>query len=353
MRKIMSLLLVFVLLLSVSTVAAYAAEGDLVDIASSANEYSILVSALQEAELVVALQGDGPFTVFAPTNKAFFNLLTALDITAGELLEHPQLDEILLYHVVPGKVMSTDLINGTDATTLQGEDLRIYLQNGVMINSSTVTSADIEATNGVIHEIDSVLLPQSFVFVKTVEPVDPVEPAKKDVVDIALGNKDFSMLVSLLTKADLVGTLQSDGPFTVFAPTNQAFEKLLKELDISASELMEQPDLAKILLYHVVLGDVMSTDLINGMEATTANGNTVTFDLINGVKVNESNIINADIDASNGVVHVIDEVLVPLDFQLQAVDMVEEIPQTGDMGLLPYMLIGVFGLAGYAAVNKK
>lgn len=293
------LLFVMVFMLAFSIAPAYAAEGDIVDVASGIEDFSILVSALQEASLVEALQGEGPFTVFAPTNDAFVTLLNDLNISAEDLLSHPQLSEVLLYHVVSGKVMSTDLSDGLNAPTLQGENVSFDLMEGVKVNSSMVTTADVETTNGVIHIIDKVLVPSSF---KLVQGPD------MSIVDIALGNQDFSMLVSLLQQANLVETLQGEGPFTVFAPTNQAFEKLLGDLNISASELMAQPDLSKVLLYHVVPGKVMSTDLSNGMKAPTASGSDLTINLENGVMVNSSKVISADIEATNGVVHVIDSI---------------------------------------------
>lgn len=342
MKKVMSMIMVLVL--SLAMVPSFSAEGDIVDIASSNEDFSVLVAALQEAELVSALQGEGPFTVFAPTDAAFTKLLEALDITAADLLAHPQLSDVLLYHVVSGEVMSTDLSDGMAATTLQGEDLMIDLSDGVKINESMVTSADLEATNGVIHVIDTVLVPEAFKL--------EVE-AEMDIVDIALGNEDFSILVAALQEADLVETLQGEGPFTVFAPTNQAFEELLSALDITAAELLEQPDLAKVLLYHVVSGEVMSTDLSDGLMADTINGESITFDLSDGVKVNDSMVVSADLDASNGVIHVIDSVLVPAGFALQDVDMTEDMPQTGDAGLLPYAIIGIMSLGGYSLVNRK
>jgi len=342
MKRTMSL--VMILVLSLAMVPSFSAEGDIVDIASGNEAFSVLVAALQEAELVTALQGEGPFTVFAPTDEAFTKLLGALDITAADLLAHPQLSEVLLYHVVSGKVMSTDLSDGMAATTLQGEDLLVDLSDGVKINASVVTSADLEATNGVIHVIDTVLVPEAFKL---------EVPEEKDIVDIALGNEDFSILVAALQEAGLVETLQGEGPFTVFAPTNAAFEKLLGALDISAAELLEQPDLSKVLLYHVVSGKVMSTDLSDGLTAATINGNSITFDLSDGVKVNESMVLSADLEGSNGVIHVIDTVLVPSDFTLQNVSMDEEIPKTGDVGLLPYAFIGIMSLGGYALMKRK
>lgn len=156
------------------------------------------------------------------------------------------------------------------------------------------------------------------------------EEPSKDIVETALGNEDFSILVSALQKAGLVETLKGDGPFTVFAPTNAAFEELLNELDITAEELLAQPDLANVLTYHVVSGKVMAADLTDGMEADTVNGETLTFDLSGDPMVNESMISTTDIEATNGVIHVVDSVLVPSNFTLQEVDMEEEtVAQTG------------------------
>jgi len=345
MKRLMSLLMSLVLLIGIG-VPAFSADKDIVEIAVGNEDFSILVAALQKAELVGALQGEGPFTVFAPTNAAFEKLLASLGITAEDLLNHPQLKEVLLYHVVSGQVLSTDLSNGMTAPTLSGENIKVDLTNGVKINSSSVTTADVMATNGVIHIIDSVLVPSTF----KLNP-EPAVPAT--VVDVALSNSDFSILVAALQKADLVGALQGEGPFTVFAPTNAAFEKLLAALNISASDLLNQPDLAKVLLYHVVSGKVMSTDLSNGLEAATLNGEKVKFDLSSGVKVNQSGVTAADIEAGNGVIHVIDTVLVPQNFTYQAVEDHNDIPKTGSAGLTPFVIAGIMTLAGAGMMRKR
>lgn len=145
----------------------------------------------------------------------------------------------------------------------------------------------------------------------------PAAETGKDIVDIALGNEDFSILVAALQEAKLVETLQGEGPFTVFAPTNAAFEQLLMDLNITAEELLAQPDLAKVLTYHVVAGKVMSADLVDGMEVDTVNGQKITVNLSDGVMINDATVTTADIEATNGVIHVIDKVLVPDDFKLQ------------------------------------
>ncbi|MGO1918435.1 MAG: fasciclin domain-containing protein [Alkalibacterium gilvum] len=169
---------------------------------------------------------------------------------------------------------------------------------------------------------------------------------EQDIVEIALGNENFSILVSALQRADLVETLQGDGPFTVFAPTNQAFMDLLEALDVTAEELLAQPDLANALTYHVVPGKVLAGDLTDGLEADTVNGQAVTFDLSGDPMVNDSMIVDTDIEASNGVVHVIDKILVPDNFELQEVDMEEDdVPETG----IESSSILLFGMISAAA----
>ena len=176
----------------------------------------------------------------------------------------------------------------------------------------------------------------------------------KDIVDTAVGNSDFSILVSALQKAGLVDTLKGTGPFTVFAPTNAAFEKLLNDLDITAAELLAQPDLAKVLTYHVVPGKVLSTDLTNGLEAATVNGEKVKFDLTSGAMVNKSKITTADLQATNGVIHVIDTVLVPSNFTLQEVDLDEDdVADTGIPAAFPFLVPMLLTAGAALLVFKK
>lgn len=350
LKRISALVAVFMLSMTVSAFAD--GHEDIVDIAAGNPDFSILVAALTEADLVGALKGEGPFTVFAPTDAAFGDLLAALDITAEDLLGHPQLGEVLLYHVVSGDIRSTDLVDGSTAPTLlEGQSIDIGVGDGVTINDANVTAADIVASNGVIHVIDKVLVPSTFVLA----PEEEEEEEALDIVGIAVGNPDFSILVAALQRADLVGALQGEGPFTVFAPTNAAFEKLLAALDISAAELLAQPDLSKVLLYHVIAGEVLAGALENGMEAPTLNGESVTFDLSGDVpKVNESGIVATDIMATNGVIHVIDTVLVPSDFELQDVDMEEEeVTQTGIPAAFPFLIPMALTAGAALLVFKK
>ena len=310
MKKTMKFLAIIMMSLVLIPGASVAAqEQDIVAIAAGSEDFTILTAALETAGLTEALQGEGPFTVFAPTDAAFENLLSALSISAEDLLAQPQLADVLLYHVVAGQVMSGDLQNGMTAETLGGQMITVDLSEGVKINTSAVITADIKASNGVIHVIDTVLIPETFQLASATAPLP-------SIVDIAVSNPDFSILVSALAKAELVEALQGEGPFTVFAPTNAAFEALLGELGITAEELLGQPQLADVLLYHVVSGAVLSTDLQNGMTAETLGGQTITVDLTDGVKINSSAVEIADIQASNGVIHVIDSVLIPETFEL-------------------------------------
>lgn len=310
MKKTMIFLAIIMMSLVLIPGASVAAqEQDIVAIAAGSEDFTILTAALETARLTEALQGEGPFTVFAPTDAAFENLLSALSISAEDLLAQPQLADVLLYHVVAGSVMSGDLQNGMTAETLGGQMITVDLSEGVKINTSAVITADIKASNGVIHVIDTVLIPETFQLASATAPLP-------SIVDIAVSNPDFSILVAALAKAELVEALQAEGPFTVFAPTNAAFEALLGELGITAEELLGQPQLADVLLYHVVSGAVLSTDLQNGMTAETLGGQSITVDLTDGVKINKSAVEIADIQASNGVIHVIDSVLIPETFEL-------------------------------------
>lgn len=192
------------------------------------------------------------------------------------------------------------------------------------------------ASNGVIHVIDKVLVPEAF----SIE--------FDTVVDIALSDDNFSILVAALQKAGLVDALKGAGPFTVFAPTNAAFEALLAKLDITAEELLSQSNLSKVLLYHVVPGLVKAENITNGLVAETLNaGNSLTFTL-GSVFINETTeVVTADLLALNGVVHVIDEVLVPANFALD-----DPIPPTNDDNLMVWMgLLLALGF-GFVIVSR-
>jgi uncharacterized surface protein with fasciclin (FAS1) repeats len=266
------------------------------DIISGSDVHNTLEAGLVAAGLDQDLTLGGPFTVFAPTDAAF-DLLPAGVLDA--LLADPSgdLTSILLYHVLSGTVLSTDLSDGQTATTLLGEDITVTINGaGVFINDAQVIIADLVADNGVVHVIDAILMPT---------------PESNTVVDIIVNSPDHNTLEAAVIAAGLVEALSAEGPFTVFAPTDAAFN-LLPAGTIDA--LLADPTglLTEILFYHVVSGTALSTDLSDQQEIVTLNGLSVTVTINgSGVFINDAQVIVADIIADNGVVHVIDAVLIP------------------------------------------
>ena len=260
------------------------------------SNYEELEELLDAADLTGVLSGNGPFTVFAPNNAA----VTAAADAVGSLSDAER-RAVLLYHVLNGSQLSAADIN--EGVTVvrngymgpNGEVVLLVRKDGssVFVNGSSVVEADIEATNGVIHGIDQVLLPPN-------------------VVEIAQILPNFSSLVGALTQADgdLVSALSADGPFTVFAPNDAAFMQTATG-DLSSAQL------ANVLQYHVVSGNVLSSDLMDGMTVTTLQGGTLTVN-VNGEAVtiidengNTRRVVNANLQGTNGVVHEIDGVLLP------------------------------------------
>ena len=321
-----------------------------VDIVVDSEDHTVLEAAVVEAGLVETLQGEGPFTVFAPTDAAFTALLTALGVEAADLLGLPQLGDILTYHVAGVEAMSTDLSDGQMVTTVNGQDVTISIMGDtVMINgSATVTVANIDATNGVVHVIDAVLVPAiitgctdmmacNYSLVANTDDQSCVLPGDMcddgddatvndmvgddcmcagipaTVVDIVVNSEDHTLLEAAVGAANLVDVLSAEGPFTVFAPTDAAIAALVEALEITAEDLLALPDLGEILQYHVVAGAAMSGDLSDGQEIETLLGEnvTVTIDMDMNVFINNAQVTVADIEAGNGVVHVIDAVLLP------------------------------------------
>ncbi len=291
------------------TVNPVAVSATVVDIIVDSPDHTLLEAAVGAAGLVDALSGEGPFTVFAPTDAAITALTAALGITAEDLLALPTLGDILTYHVVAGLAMSTDLSDGQMITTLLGEDVTISITaEGVFVNDAQVTVADIEADNGVVHVIDAVLLPPT--------------PETTTVVDIIVDSPDHTLLEAAVGAAGLVDALSGEGPFTVFAPTDAAITALTAALGITAEDLLALPTLGDILTYHVVAGLAMSTDLSDGQMITTLLGEDVTISITaEGVFVNDAQVTVADIEADNGVVHVIDAVLLPPTDDIQEVNV--------------------------------
>jgi uncharacterized surface protein with fasciclin (FAS1) repeats len=323
-RKMFQAMIVFALALSLFPMQpAFAQDSaDIVDTAVAAGNFNTLVAAVQAAGLVDTLKGEGPFTVFAPTDEAFAKLPPE---TLAAALADPEglLTQVLLYHVVPGKVMAADLSDGMNATTAQGEAVQFTLGDGTaMVNDANIIATDIETSNGVIHVIDTVILPPSITGAAADEAAMAEQPVVEassaeatmemaDIVDTAVAAGNFSTLVAAVQAAGLVDALKGEGPFTVFAPTDEAFAKLPAG---TVDALLADPsgDLTQILLYHVVPGKVMAADLSDGMTANTLQGGAVTFSLSDGgAMVNDANIIATDIETSNGVIHVIDSVILP------------------------------------------
>ena len=270
-----------------------------VDIATTAMSTGIhnsLVGALSVSQLVTTLQGEGPFTVFAPTDQAFADAGIDLNtFTTDEQIA--TLTDILLYHVYSGAVNAADVTDGLTVAMVNGDEASFTVTDGnVMVGDATVVLADVPASNSVIHVIDKLLMP----------PADLV-----DIAAVAMSTGVHDSLVAALVKADLVTTVQGDGPFTVFAPTDQAFADAGIDLDSFTTD--EQiATLTDILLYHVYSGAVHAADVTDGLTVAMVNGDEVSFTVTDGtVMVGDATVTSADVMASNGVIHVIDKVLMP------------------------------------------
>ena len=298
MKRILTSLILASLLISTLPLNVSADETeDIPTNAAATGVHDSLVAALTHADLVATLQGAGPFTVFAPTDAAF--TAAGIDLASFDTdEENATLSDILLYHVYSGAVASADVTDGLTVTMVNGDDatFAVAADGTVSVGGATVTTADVPASNGVIHIIDTVLTP----------PADLV-----DIPAVATSTGVHTALVAALAQANLVATLQGTGPFTVFAPTDAAFTDA--GIDLSTFDTDEEnATLVDILTYHVVSGSVLSTALTDGLTATALNGDDVTFAVnADGVKVNDANVVTADVAASNGVVHVIDKVLMP------------------------------------------
>ncbi len=320
-----------------------AASGTIVDVAVENGSFTTLVAAVEAAGLVETLSGDGPFTVFAPTDDAFAALPDGV-LDALLLPENQDtLTAILTYHVVPGTVLAADIADG-DVATVEGQSVTLATEGGVTVNGVSVVTADVTASNGVIHVIDGVLLPPDVDPAALLESDMSEDEMSEDemsedemsedemsegdmsedetvaeatdqgtIVDVAVGAGEFTTLVAAVEAAGLVDTLSGEGPFTVFAPTDDAFAALPPEL-IEALLLPENQEvLAQILTYHVVAGEVLSTDIAAG-DVETVEGSTIAVGVDGGtVTVNDATVIAADVTADNGVIHVIDTVLLPPD----------------------------------------
>lgn len=267
-------------------------------------DFSLLRAAVQRANLGNALSS-GNLTVFAPNNAAF--QAAGLSENAISALTPEQVAAVLQYHVVNGRQSASSLPSGnnTAVTTLSNGTVYVTKNgNNVSVNGARVVTADVSAANGVIHVVDKVLLP----------------PAG-NIVQIAAGNSNFTYLVAAVQRASQGSTnvaqvLSGAGPFTVFAPVNQAFINAGFPT-IESISAADPALLTSILTYHVVADRVFSTNLSTGNVPTVQGGN-VAVDLSSGVRItgagnngNAAGVTMADLTATNGVVHVIDRVLLP------------------------------------------
>jgi uncharacterized surface protein with fasciclin (FAS1) repeats len=282
--------------------------GTIVQQAQADARLSTLVEALNAADLAPVLSSgssSSSFTVFAPTNDAFAKLLTELGVTKEQLLaDKTLLTSVLTYHVLPTRVTKAEIPAGKAITTVQGGIFKIDATESALVitdgrnRKSQITATDVPASNGVIHVIDTVLL-----------------PANKNIVQTAQAAPEFSVLVEAVVAADLVDALSAQGPLTVFAPTNAAFANLLAELGVTKEQLLaNRALLTQVLTYHVVTGRLLKADVPVGQPVTTLQGQTFTVDsslAITDQRSRRASIVATDVLTSNGVIHVVDKVILP------------------------------------------
>ncbi len=271
------------------------------DIVVDSPNHNTLETAVLAAGLEGALAGDGPFTVFAPTDAAFAMVDAA--VLEG-LLADPKgaLTDVLTYHVTSGVADGTNISDGLAISTLLGQNVTFSVNdNGIFVNNILVSVADIKASNGVVHVIDAVLIP------------GPTAPSRQDlpatVMDIIAGSEVHTQLNSLITAAQLDDDLKTDGPFTVFAPVDDAFAALPTEV---VNALVADPTgaLANVLLYHVTSGVASSSNIMDGTMVSNLAGKNINFTINDaGVFVNNVKVSITDLRAQNGVVHVVEAVL--------------------------------------------
>jgi len=267
---------------------------DIVQVARGAEVFNTLLTAIEAAGLTGALKGNGPFTVFAPTDDAFAAIDTEV---LGDLVADTELlTAVLTYHVVPGLFLAEDVLDLDSAPTLNGKDVSISVMDGqVMVDGASVITTDILATNGVVHVIDRVILPESI----------------QDIIQVARGAGIFNTLLAAVEAAGLTDVLKGEGPFTVFAPTDDAFAQI-PSADLEAL-LADTEALAAVLTYHVVPGELRASDVLASSALTTVNGAeaAITVDGQGMPRIDDAIITATDIEAKNGVIHIIDRVIFP------------------------------------------
>lgn len=338
MKRILFSLLLVAGLVAASNTTISAQDKTVVEIAAGNDNFTTLVAAVKAAGLAGTLSGEGPFTVFAPTDEAFAALPAGLVAALVKPENKAVLQKILTYHVVSGNLMASDVVAGIKsnngmlaATTVEGGKFSVMTEMGkVKIkdaqgNVATVTATDIAGTNGVIHVIDRVILPAG---VNPADLLGKAMPAAKmptgpSIAAVASGNDNFKTLVAALSAVDLVETFDSPGEYTVFAPTDDAFGKL-PEGTVNALVTSQKETLKAVLAYHVIPAKITAEQLIAAIKknknyymlqtlggqkliATINNGN---VELIDG-NGGRSTVIMTDVEASNGIIHAIDTVVMP------------------------------------------
>ena len=311
----MKLMLISSLLVTASLVPAFAGDEstcatktiatshmekqDIVSTAVGAGSFKTLVAAVQAAGLVDTLKGKGPFTVFAPTDEAFAKLPKG---TLESLLKpenRQQLVDILTYHVVPAEVSGAQAAKADFAPTVLGQALRIEKleasgKSVLRIDGATVVAADIACSNGVIHVIDTVVLP------------------RKNIVETAKAAGTFKTLLAAAQAAGLVDALSGKEPLTVFAPTDEAFAKLPAGTVEGLLKPENKDKLAAVLKYHVVAGRHLAKDVVTMKSVATLQGKAATISVDDGgARIDAARIVATDVLAGNGVIHVIDSVILP------------------------------------------
>lgn len=340
MKKLFAVLTLFALFaLALTPTLAQDEPGTIADIVVSSTEaetpeFTVLLAAVAAADptfLELLSNPDASVTVFAPTDAAFAAALEALGVTAEDLLANTELlNTVLAYHVVPGAFDAASVValdGAVIGTFLDDSPLMIALDGeSVMVNDATVVAADVMASNGIVHVIDTVLLPAMDGEVMEEEPMmeEPTLSIAETVVASAGGEApEFSVLLAAVSAADpsILEMLTNGGPYTVFAPTDAAFAAALEALGLTAEQLLADTEtLNSVLAYHVVPG-VFSAETVvaaagsseEGVNvATLLPGTTVSVTLDGeSVKVNEATVVATDVLATNGVIHVIDAVLLP------------------------------------------
>lgn len=285
-----------VLMVTILATTVSAREKTIVETAIAAGNFKTLVTAVKAAGLVDTLNGHKPFTVFAPTDEAFAKLDSSLLNSLLEPQNQSKLTQVLTYHVLENRVAARDAFDLNSATTVNGQRVPLNFRGDrLTIGDANVVVTDIQCSNGVIHVIDSVLIPEL-----------------ENIPTIAQSAGKFNTLLAAVGAAGLADVLSGPGPFTVFAPTDEAFAALPSGTVDNLLKPENKQQLVDILKYHVVSGRVYDADTVRAQRAKTLLGRSIDVGFsANGIQINDANVIARNVNASNGVIHIIDSVLIP------------------------------------------